>query len=190
LIISDVRSRLMITRIAIVLLLVSCSTVAATARTRKVPFALNVVAKPSALVAGQKHTLTVELKNRSNAPLTLSSLYAFSSSIYWSNPDGSGQGAFSGGGAKTIIGTNLDPATGEMTCKYLHYEKSDFVTIAAHSSMTFDVVVDVPEACDAPVANVTIYFEPKYDGGEVGLAAWTGEAKPINLKFRVNRITG
>lgn len=62
-----------------VLLLMACCAMRAEARTTSPPFVLHLVSKPSVLQAGEKHTFTVEIKNNAGAPLTLSSLYAFSS---------------------------------------------------------------------------------------------------------------
>ena len=151
------------------------------------PFAMKVVTKPTELVPGQRHVFTIEIINKSRTTLTISSLYAFTWSVDWNNRDGSRQGTFSGMGSKMIIGTDLNPSTGEITCKYLHYEKSDFITIPARASKRFDVVVEIPSECDAARADVTIDFESKYDGSEVGIKAWTGKAQSLKLRIPVSK---
>src|SRR5262245_22664281 len=129
-----------IARTCLLLFIFCCLFAQSAEAIRSQPFTLRLVAKPSIFVPGESQLVTVEIKNRLAVPLTLSSLYAFSWSVDWSNPDGSGQGAFSGSGRKTIIGTNIDPDTGEITCKYSHYEKRDFFIIPARASKRFDVL--------------------------------------------------
>jgi hypothetical protein len=149
------------------------------------PFTVKLVNKPPILKRGTKQVFTVEIKNRLNVPLTLSSLHFFDWSIDWTNPDGSGQGAFSGSGGKTIVRTNIDPVSGAIECKYYHYETSDFFTLSPRASKRFDILVDVPTDCFAPIANIRIDFESKYDGSEVGLVAWTGKGPSLKLTIPV-----
>ena len=168
---------------------IACVAVYARASTTSPPFNIKLVRKPPILMAGEKNTFTLEIKNKSDSPLTLSTLFAFSWSLSWSNPDGSGKVVSSGGGSKLIIRTGINPETRELTCKYLSYDKGDFITLPAKGSKQFDVVIPVPQQWDAASADVTIDFESKYDGSEVGIRAWTGKGRSFNLTIPVKRST-
>jgi|SRR5882724_3198687 len=159
----------------------------ATVNASPLPIAMKFVVRPTTLIRGHKKTFTVELTNTSKNPVTISTLFAFTWGLDWSHPDGSGEGTYSGGGYKTIIGTNYDPKTGEFTCKYLHYGKNDFVTLMPKSSKRFDIVISVPERCRASIANLDISFESKYDGSEVDINASVGKLPPLKTRVHVSK---
>src|SRR6185369_15628235 len=91
------------------------------------PFTIQVIKKPEFVAAGNVYKITLEIKNQSSIPLTLSSLNAVEQTLYWNNKDGSGGGTGVGPTmGKLIILTSYNPETGEFICKHLEYDESDF----------------------------------------------------------------
>jgi hypothetical protein len=91
-----------------------------------------------------------------------------------------------GAGAKMVICTSYDPKTGEYHCKYFHYDRNDFVTIPPRGSIKLEVNIEAPTKCNARVATLTVDFESKYDGSELNMKAWTGEAPPLRISLPIN----
>ena len=150
------------------------------------PFTFRVVEKPSFVIAGESYKITIEIKNRSANSLTLSSLNAITNNLYWRGKDGSGGGT---GGihleGKLIIGTNYNPETKEFSCKYFHYEKSDFFTLPVNGAKQFDIEFRIPEEITtSSVVTAEIGYESKYDGSEIELQSWTGKTKTLKVRMR------
>ena len=138
------------------------------------PFTIKLVEKPEVLVTGERQTFVLEIKNITRAPVTLSLFPGFTWSMSWNYPDGTGRGVNFLKGPKNVSGR-----------QGVYYEISDFVTLPAKGAKRLSVDVAVPTECDVSKATVTFRFESQYDGGEVGLAAWTGEAKEVEISLPV-----
>jgi hypothetical protein len=157
--------------------------------TQITPFIIRVTNKPQKISKGQTYKFTFEIQNTSSDELTLCLLPGFSYySWYWQTPDGSVSGTGIGkAGSKMIIATCCDPKTGEFHCKYFHYDRNDFVTIPPRGSTKLEVDIEAPAKCDARVATLTVYFESQYDGSELNMKAWTGQAPPLHILLPLNK---
>ncbi|MEW6208911.1 MAG: hypothetical protein AB1631_11135 [Acidobacteriota bacterium] len=151
------------------------------------PFSIRVVEKPKELKSGESHTFILEIRNKSNTPLTLCLTPGMNWNLSWTNPDGSGHGMFGGSRSKFVVATNYDPETGEFTCKYFHYDKDDFITIVAGGTKRINVNIELPQECTGSTVELTFNFESGYDGSEIGIVAWTGKTRPIKATLPVKK---
>lgn len=159
------------------------------AASRTQPFSTRVVKAPRALIAGEKQTFTIEIRNNTRVPLTLSTHPGFRSTVYWTYPDGSSASTgVKGTTGKLIISSKIDPVTGEIICVSRSYSQSDFITLPPRGTTTLDVEVELPKECDTRTATVTIDFESEYDGRELGLTAWTGKARSLEVRLPVIQV--
>jgi hypothetical protein len=123
------------------------------------PVSTRVVSVPRVVPLQGSEVLKFELRNDREEPVTLCALQGARTSISCTLADGSGVGIGPGGVSKI-------PRP---------YDREDFFTLAPGESKRFDVPITVPEGCDADVVTVSVAYESKFDGSEVGLCAWTGK---------------
>jgi hypothetical protein len=121
------------------------------------PFAIKVVDKPTTVTKGQTYTFSFDIRNRSNAPITLSSSCAVFASLSWDNEDGTGGGTGSG-------------------CSERHIPESSFFILQPKEKKHFQVAIKIPEAVSASLITVTLKFSPNARGNEYGFDALTGSA--------------
>jgi hypothetical protein len=147
------------------------------AKASKPPLLVKIANAPQFLVAGQSHVFTLEVQNTSDKVFTFSLLPGFRPSVSWRTKSGAGGGTgISGHSMTCMISTGFNPETGELVCKTLCYQPSDFVTLQPQETRQIDVTVDAPEDIQARRATATVTFllESDFDGKDLDLTAWTG----------------